>query len=153
MGFIFVSGIGFAALIAASATSAAAPPAGAGGSEVQIRIDALRNQRGLVHACLTRDPAHFPDCKSDPRALKLTRPAREAGTLRFEGVPSGTYAIAIVHDENGNGRLDKLVMVPREGFGFSRNPPIRFGPPRFEETAFPVTGDGTRQNIRLRYLL
>jgi uncharacterized protein (DUF2141 family) len=109
--------------------------------------------RGLVRLCLTRDPAHFPDCNGDPAAVKRSVPAAQAGSIRLAGVAPGSWALSVIHDENGNGRLDRFLAVPREGFGFSRNPRIRFGPPRFEEVRFEVAGARVAQIVRLRYLL
>ena len=43
--------------------------------------------------------------------------------------------------------------IPREGFGFSRNPAIRMGPPRFEETRFHVEEEAVAQSVRIRYIL
>jgi uncharacterized protein (DUF2141 family) len=106
-----------------------------------------------VHACLTRDQAHFPDCKADPRAFRLSAPAGEAGQLHFRDLPSGTYAVAVVHDENANGRLDTFAKIPREGYGFSRNAPVRFGPPEFGEASFRLTPGRNIQVIRVRYIL
>jgi len=59
----------------------------------------------------------------------------------------------VIHDENGNAKLDTLAGIPREGFGFSRNPAIRFGPPRFAAARFAVGGDANQQQIRMRYIL
>ena len=73
--------------------------------------------------------------------------------LRFAGLPTGDYALALIHDENANARLDTLAGIPREGFGFSRNPPIRFGAPRFAAARFTLTGDAQKQQIRMRYIL
>ena len=61
--------------------------------------------------------------------------------------------MAVIHDENDNARLDRFAGIPREGFGFSRNPPLGFGPPRFSAARFPVDGDAAMQQVRLRYLL
>jgi uncharacterized protein (DUF2141 family) len=108
--------------------------------------------RGTVRLCLTRNPAHFPDCNGDPAALKRSVPAAQAGSIRLSAAP-GTWALAVIHDENGNGRLDKFMAIPREGFGFSRNPRIRMGPPRFEEVRFEVGGTPVRQVVRMKYLL
>ena len=161
MGFISVSGTGFAAPTAVSANlrrlaplmlllglAAAAPPA-----EIEIRVQGLRNTNGAVRLCLTRNPAHFPDCNSDPAALKRSVPAAQAGSIRLTGVAPGAYALAVLHDENGNGRLDKFMGIPREGFGFSRNPRIRMGPPRFDEVRFEVNGGTVRQVVQMKYLL
>ena len=43
--------------------------------------------------------------------------------------------------------------IPREGFGFSNNPGLRFGPPRFESVLVDLGPEHARQTIRLRYLL
>jgi uncharacterized protein (DUF2141 family) len=59
----------------------------------------------------------------------------------------------VIHDENGNAKLDTFAGIPREGFGFSRNPPIRFGAPRFSAARFAITGDAQRQQIGMRYML
>jgi uncharacterized protein (DUF2141 family) len=126
-----------------------AAPAG----ELEIALSALRSGDGQVRLCLTRDPAFFPDCKGDPQALLLSAPAAPAASLSFTGLPSGDYAVSVFHDENGNGRLDTFARIPREGFGFSRNPAIRFGPPRFAQARFAVAGARVRQNIHITYIL
>ena len=125
----------------------AAPP-----GEVELGISGQRSARGLIRICLTRDPAHFPGCDDDPAAQKRTVPAGQTA-LRFDGLASGSYAVSLFHDENGNGRLDTILGIPREGFGFSRNPATRFGPPRFDAARFAVTSGEAAQQVRLKYLL
>ncbi len=44
-------------------------------------------------------------------------------------------------------------MLPREGFGFSRDAKIRMGPPSFDNAAFELGSERERQRIRMRYLL
>jgi uncharacterized protein (DUF2141 family) len=122
-------------------------------AEVEIQVQGLRNARGVVRLCLTRQPEYFPDCNRDPAALKRSVPAGQAASIRLAAVPPGTYALGVIHDENGNGRLDRFLAIPREGFGFSRNPRLRMGPPRFDEVRFEVAGIALRQAVRLRYLL
>lgn len=107
----------------------------------------------MVHACLTREKAYFPNCKADAHAIRLSVPARDAGELHFEGVPAGRYALSIIHDENGNGKLDTFAKIPREGYGFSGNPAMRFGPPEFEEARFDLIAGWNQQIVRVRYLL
>jgi uncharacterized protein (DUF2141 family) len=147
MASISVCGITCAALIAASAPSIARA------ADVEVQVQQLRNGRGMVRLCLTRNPAHFPDCNRDPAAVKRSVAAGQAGSIRLAGVAEGVYALAVVHDENGNGRLDRFMAIPREGFGFSRNPQIRMGPPSFEEARFAVGAAGIRQVVRMKYLL
>jgi uncharacterized protein (DUF2141 family) len=103
----------------------------------------------VVQVCLTRDAGRFPEC--DSQALR-TVPAAQP-RLRVEGLPTGAYAVSLFHDENRNGKLDTLMGIPREGFGFSRNPPVRFGPPKFAAARFTIGSGETAQSVRLKYLL
>jgi len=126
----------------------AAAPAGT----LDLSITGLRDDKGLVHVCLTADRRHFPDCAGDPRAIRQSMPATQH-QLRLSGIAPGHYAVTLMHDENANHRLDKMVGIPREGFGFSRNPIVRFGPPRFENTVIELAPGVTRATVRLQYLL
>jgi uncharacterized protein (DUF2141 family) len=122
------------------------------GARLEIRIDNLRNSAGSIRACLAPAAAAFPDC-STAHGRALSVGAGAGGVLVFENLPHGRYAIAVLHDENGNRKLDTLLGVPREGFGFSRNPAVGFGPPSFSRASFEVAGSQSAQRVRMRYLL
>ena len=134
-------------LLAIPALVGAAPP-----GQLDVALSGLRSDRGAVRVCLTPNPDRFPDCKGDPAARQLSVRANDAGAIAFAGLPSGDYALAVIHDENGNARLDTFARIPREGFGFSRNPAIRFGPPRFSDARFRVGAGAVEQDVRIRYI-
>lgn len=121
-------------------------------SELSIDVAKLRNAKGVIRICLTAAPNNFPSCVNDAEAVTRSVPA---GTheLRIAGLPRGDYAIAVIHDENGNKKLDTFMGVPREGFGFSRNPPIGFGAPRFTAARFSLQSDTETQQVTMHYLL
>lgn len=119
---------------------------------LDVAVDKLRSAKGLIRVCLTADPANFPACVDDADAITRTV-AASTHMMRFDGLPHGNYAIAVIHDENGNSKLDTLAGIPREGFGFSQNPAITFGPPRFAAAKFAMTTDAEIQRIRMRYIL
>lgn len=121
-------------------------------STVDIDLSGLRSERGTLHVCLTRKPAHFPDCKSDPRAVRSSAPA-STHHLRLDHLSPGRYAIAIFHDENSNRNLDKFAGIPKEGFAFSRNPSIKFRAPRFEEVAIDLMPGANQARLKMHYLL
>ncbi|UZK65514.1 DUF2141 domain-containing protein [Sphingomonas sp. M1-B02] len=121
-------------------------------SSLEVDVDGLRSAKGMLQICLTSDTGDFPDCRNGDTAIKRTVSA-SAPRVRFEGLPQGDYAVAVIHDANGNARLDTMMGIPREGFGFSRNPTIGFGPPRFTAARFTVGAQGQVQKIRMRYLL
>lgn len=135
--------------LAAMALPGASLPA----SEVTATVTGLRSAEGQILACLTADPGTFPRCDKDPQARTLIAPAHRQLEISFGRVPGGEYAIALVHDENANGKLDRRLLMPREGFGFSQNAPVRMGPPKFDAAAFEVDSGGEHQTIRMRYIL
>jgi uncharacterized protein (DUF2141 family) len=118
-----------------------------------LGVEGLRSAKGMLQICLTRMPDHFPDCTGDPDKHHYSIPVSQAANIPLGDMPPGGYAIAIVHDENGNRKLDTFVGIPREGVGFSRNPPIRFGAPSFRSAQFPVGGGAVRQDVRMKYFL
>jgi uncharacterized protein (DUF2141 family) len=138
--------LGLALLPAASL--GAEPPA----FDVSLTVNGLRSSHGQVLACLTALPSAYPDCSKDPNARKRAVPASPTVKVDFGAVPAGVYAIAVVHDENGNGRMDKRLGLPTEGYGFSRDAPIRFGPPSFHSAQFTVSAPD-QETIRMRYLI
>lgn len=115
-------------------------------------IHGFRSQKGQVMACLTTRPQNFPNCQDDPNARRLTVPTAEAAMLQFGNLPSGTYALALIHDENGNGKLDTVLGIPKEGFGFSKNPAIRFGPPSFKSAGVTIVAGRTDESVKIKYL-
>lgn len=168
MGFTSASGTGSAAPTGGSAMSPArarkplvviagalawATLAGAAPvSRLDVAVENLRSSKGLIRICLTADPDNFPACVDDANALTRTIPAATR-TLSFGGLPHRGYALAIIHDENSNARLDTFAGIPREGFGFSRNPAIRFGPPRFAAARFVLGSDAELQQVKMHYIL
>ncbi|MBD3745538.1 MAG: DUF2141 domain-containing protein [Sphingopyxis terrae] len=142
-----------AALLPLPVAATAAPPhAPMPGPTVEVSITGLRNVKGQILVCLTANPKAFPDCSKDKASVRMAVKAADAGDFKIRGVAAGTYAIAVVHDENGNNKMDMALFLPKEGFGFSRDPAIRMGPPKFKSASFAVTGD-MRQSIKMKYML
>jgi uncharacterized protein (DUF2141 family) len=140
------------ARLAAAAIAMACLPGATPVSSLALDVAKLRSTHGMIRICLTAVPKNFPACGNG--ALAVTRSVPASGhDISYEGLPYGSYAIAVIHDENGNGKLDTFAGIPREGFGFSRNPVITFGPPSFDAAHFTLATDANAQQIRMRYLL
>ncbi len=129
----------------------AAEPAGA--STLTITISGLRNTKGKVHVCVTSNKKFFPDCSKDPAGKKISVSAKSASSVTFDGMTAGTYAAALLHDENSNNKLDTALLMPKEGFGFSRNPAVVTGPPKFKSAAFTLGAGKASQSIKMKYML
>lgn len=135
-----------AALALATTLTAAEAPA-----RLDVAVTDLRSTRGNLLICLTRDPAHFPDCSGDPQARKLTV-AAATHAAHFADLAPGAYALSLIHDENGNGKLDTRLGIPREGVGFSRNPRLMFGAPSFAAVRIDIAG-AANETVRVKYFL
>lgn len=135
----------------AGANQAVVAPAAA--ATIDIAISNLRSEKGDVLICLSSNPKFFPDCTKDKSARKIKVAASSAGNVQITNVKPGTYAVALVHDENANGKMDLSLFLPREGFGFSRNPKIRMGPPKFKSAQFTVGADDAKHAVKMKYIL
>lgn len=144
--------IRFVLLALGAGTAGLAAPASAG--TVTITVTDLRNSEGVVRACMTTVESVFPRCAKDPNSYRTVVPAGETVTIRFNNVRPGEYAIALLHDENEDGKANRVLgMAPREGFGFSRDAPVRMAPPEWDDAVFTVGTASQRVTIKMRYFL
>jgi len=119
-----------------------------------VTVTGLRSAEGVVRACMSADAGHFPNCRGDARSYHATVPAQKQVKLKFTGVRPGHYAISLLHDENANGKADRAMgMVPKEGFGFSRDAKVKMGPPSFDDAAIDVGAGIQTFAVKMRYLI
>ncbi|MCS7026993.1 MAG: DUF2141 domain-containing protein [Bryobacteraceae bacterium] len=125
----------------------------AGKGTIQVHIKGLRNNSGQVILLLFEQPKGFP---GDPyQAVAMQRAEMEGDRARatFHGIPFGSYAISVLHDENSNAKMDTTrIGLPKEGWGASRNPKPRFRAPRFEEAKFAFSASELLVEIDMLYL-
>lgn len=141
-------------MLAFAVGAAVLPAAPALAGDVVITVTDLRSSQGVVRACMTSRDDTFPKCIKDPAAHHMVVPAGKTIEIRFTRVKPGNYAIALLHDENANGKADRAMgMMPTEGYGFSRDAPVKMAPPKFKDAVFKQ-GEGTnRVTIKMRYFL
>jgi len=134
------------AVLAASAPAAA--------ETVTITVTDLRNTNGVVMACMTTKESIFPKCRRDPNSHRTVVKAANTITIRFNNVKPGDYAIALLHDENEDGKANRVLgMAPKEGYGFSRDAPVRMAPPDWDDAVFTVGNAPQKLTIKMRYFL
>ena len=62
----------------------------------------------------------------------------------FSHLPKGNYTVNILHDENNNGKIDKGLILPKEGIGFSNYSSIGLtNRPNFKKASFELTQNKT----------
>jgi len=135
--------------------TAQAPGTGSGPNcTLLIHVDGLRNSSGKIGTVVFKTADGWPENTS--KALRVGPseivPGERQGTAVWNGLPSGDYAVAAIHDENSNARLDRnLIGIPKEGFGFANNPHVGWGPPPFQAALVHVACPVTETTIHIQY--
>lgn len=107
-------------------------------SSVTVEIKGIHNAKGNIVLGLYNSETGFAIYDKNYQKAILS-PSTEGVTYTFENIPSGTYAVAVWHDENDNRKIDKNWFgVPTEYYGFSLNKYGTFGPPDFNEVSFEI---------------
>ena len=143
-------------LVQVAVVSAAAPAAtqtcDGSASSMLVRVAGVRSDKGLLVAVLYGDkPEEF--LRKGGRVARERVPARTGSVAICLGAPRpGTYAVAVYHDENDNGKFDRSwTGLPSEGFGVSNNPQPVLRAPTLAESAIQVGSGHKVVNIDLRY--
>jgi len=117
------------------------------GPSLSVPVSTVRSGNGRLYVALYDQnnwlkPGRFV-------ALRLVPAHRGTVVARFNSVRPGRYSVAVFHDENNNGTVDRNFLgLPAEGFGFSRRTPLRV--PSFGETSFDLASARTMP-VELRY--
>ncbi|MBF2063437.1 MAG: DUF2141 domain-containing protein [Calothrix sp. C42_A2020_038] len=121
---------------------------------LKISINGLKSQKGQVCVTVFSSSRGFPNDGKRALQAECTKIVETPKNITFPNLKPGNYAIAVIHDVNNDGVLNRnLLGIPTEGFGFSNNPTIRTGPPKFGESAVLVAGASTNIQIQLQYFL
>lgn len=111
-----------------------------------IRAEGVQSAEGMVYVGICDSSFDEATCPYRDRARA------RAGTIEFRvpNVRPGQYAIAIFHDLNGNGKLDRsFIGLPNEPYGFS-NDVGRRGVPSFAGALITVRDPSTAVTVPIR---
>ena len=122
-----------------------------GAATLRLEVASFRNAKGTLNCRLFTDAASFPDGEG-VRTLRARIDGTQAACV-FDGLAPGAYAVAVVHDENGNVRLDRnFVGIPSEGYGVSNNRTYAMASPKWDESRFTLAlREAAVLRVSLRY--
>ena len=131
-----VAGLSLMAIMAGAVASAQAVQPG-----IHVEMLGIRNSTGAVACALFEAPEGFPtEFMRFAANLMMVRVRGAKATCTFEELPPGTYAFAVIHDENRDGkRATDWMGLPKEGYGFPTTPKAQWGRHRLRPSAFPTT--------------
>ena len=116
--------------------------------DLTVTVSDIRTTTGTLQVSVSNTDDAWNN-KAKPVAGQKVAVTGNEVVLHFT-VPAGTYAVQVMHDANGNDKLDTNFMgIPVEGYGFSNNP-TGLRKATFEEARFTVDDSPKAVVIRLR---
>jgi uncharacterized protein (DUF2141 family) len=131
---------------------ASAEEPAAGGTELTVVVVGLASDAGVIRMALFASEHAYDagEAEDSIRKKKLTIENKTA-QHSWSGLGPGHYALRVFHDRDEDGELDSDWMGrPKEPFGFSNDPKLRFGPPSFEETRFELGSEPLTVKVKLQ---
>ena len=116
-----------------------------------LTINNLEAVRGSIFVAVYDKEDNFRR-KEDPVVGRII-PVEKTPAMQvvFEGLNYGRYAVAVFHDQNGNGELDTNALgIPKEPYAFSNNPVVKWSPPAFQEAIFDFQKPRLSLNLELK---
>jgi len=120
---------------------------------IHVQVLNIRNSTGTVDGALFESPEGFPtEVLRSATHVMVIKVRQTQARCDFDDIPPGRYALAVIHDENMNGKLDtKGLGIPTEGYGFSNDVTGVCGAPAFSAASFAYDGRTLTLTIDLRY--
>jgi len=118
---------------------------------LEIKFTGIRSNKGLVAIGMNKNPDGWPRKPHMEHNWKKTNLAEGVFTAKLENLAYGTYAISVLDDENSNLEMEMFMGIPKEGWGFSMNPPFKLSAPDFEDCSFVLNKPFMQITIDLRY--
>jgi uncharacterized protein (DUF2141 family) len=120
---------------------------------LRIHVEGFRNIRGNLGTILFTSRDGWPEDKQKSfRHGPAPIDTKTRTAVAVWPLPPGDYAVAAIHDENSNAKLDRNMFgIPKEGFGFANNPHVGFSAPPFEQAVVHLGCPITDITIKLQY--
>ena len=120
---------------------------------IHVKILNIKNSTGTVACALFESPEGFPsEYLRSATNVMVIKIRKAQARCDFENIPPGKYAMAVIHDENMNGKLDtNWLGIPTEGYGFSNNAKGVLGAPSFSDASFKYDGRNVDLTMSLHY--
>ncbi len=120
---------------------------------LDITITGFKNNAGSTLVYLHKQSSSFPFPASpeDAVSIRTEKITAQSAQLTFNNLKPGRYAVSIIHDENGDGKLQSnFIGIPEEGVGVSNNVHGHFGPPSYDDASFTLK-DHKHLKIKMHY--
>lgn len=102
-----------------------------------VKVKDVLQAQGSIRMAVYNNEKSFPSESQAFRGGALTLKPGINTQLNCDQLPFGSYAVAVYHDVNNNGKMDKNALgIPTEPYAFSNNVKVKWRAPKFREAVF-----------------
>lgn len=121
-------------------------------STLIVEVDGFKTQKGELCFKLFSRSFGFPDNDKNAIMRRCIKVAEDPLKITLKDISSGSYAIAVFQDLNGDRKLNRNATgIPTEGYGFSNNPMTRQDLTRYGDCVFLLAGANETIKIKMKY--
>ncbi len=122
---------------------------------LEVRVEGIKDVKGEMGVALWNSKLGYPTHLEHAYEAEwiLVKGGETVVAAVFDTMPAGEYAVSVVHDANGNRKVDRSFFgFPKEGVGFSNDQKVVMSAPRYDKSKFPlVAGENKTIVIKLDY--
>jgi len=108
--------------------------------ELSVNIEGIEKSEGSIKISLFSEAEKELFPMPDGVKRKFSKKAELEGvSFTIKNLPSGEYAVAVLHDENNNNKMDTFFGVPKEPYGNSGE--LTHLKPNYEDSKFVLNED------------
>ncbi len=118
--------------------------------QLKLEVENIQQPEGIIWVGIYQQDNYLVKEQAIIKGVNVT----QTGKLEvvIDSLPYATYAIALFHDINENGELDRNFLgIPSEPYAFSAPPRSKWRLPRFDEIAFHFNRPIDQMKARLQH--
>jgi len=121
-------------------------------SNIRVVVTNLKDSQGYFYLVLFDSQKGYEKKWKLAVLKKRVKVKGKTMILWLKGVSRNKwYGIRCFQDVNSNKKLDTgFFGIPKEPFGFSNNPKLRFGPPKWKDIRFRVLKESHNLNMKMK---
>lgn len=119
---------------------------------ITVSVTNIRSSKGRIQVQIFRTSDAW-DSETAYKELYISKSSMKNKVVSYTiyGLPSGTYGVTLLDDENANKVMDYGLMLPKEGFAFSDYYHTAWSKPKFSAFSFSLKSDKS-VTMKVRYM-
>lgn len=118
-----------------------------------LKVEGVRNTKGTIAIGIYKDHNSFRKDEAFQELVLDKSGMKDGVLLHYFMLSPGTYGLALLDDENDDGRMNyKAIGVPKEGYGFSNYQHSGLKRPNFKVFSFEIRqGEKIEVDCMMKY--